>query len=114
MYRITNGLGAVKVLLTDYADPMDIMNGKKPYSDTDELQRLLGATDLYAVLRRDAVLIGVIAILVLLISMLFVKKSDLLAEKKKDLMHKFGIVFLISTLITLLNFLTLIFETVLY
>lgn len=98
------------VRITDYTNPMDILNGRVPYTYGDDSQKMLQGADLFAVLRRDALLLSVIVIVATLISMLFIRKSDKWADKKEDVLHKLLIVFLIASLVTILNVVAGFFE----
>lgn len=73
---------------------------------------LLGLNDLYQLMKRDGLIIATIMVLVLLVSMLLVQRADKLAEKKADIMHKLGVVFIICSLIWILNVLVAIFDSV--
>ncbi len=75
------------------------------------LVRLLGLNDLYQLMKRDGLIIATIMVLVLLASMLFVHRSDKLADKKADIMHKLGIVFIICSLIWILNIVVAILDS---
>lgn len=99
----------VAVLSGVALNPVDIASGKgKSDSATiggTDVAEFLQLTDLFALIRRDSILISVIVILALLITMLFIKKSDKLADRKADILHKLGIVFVIASLVTILNIL---------
>lgn len=101
----------IKLMLTSDIDPLKIAGGKTRYGETDianqkSVYNLLKLGDLYGFLHRDLNIIAVLAILVCLISLLFVHKADMVADKKKDIEHKLLIVFIGASLITLLNLLT--------
>lgn len=93
-------------------DPMEIIKGNSGTELVEEGKaiELLGTDDLFAVLKRASMYTGVIVILVLLISMLFIRRSDKLGERKDDILHKLLIVFLIASLVTFLNILSSVAE----
>lgn len=71
---------------------------------------MLQLNNLYFLLRRDGMIWATIVIVVLLATMLFVKKSEKLAEKKADVLHKLLIVFLISSVVWILSLVVNIFD----
>ena len=106
MYKCIIAKMYIESLLIAAADPMEILNGRDMTGGETPLikaNRILGFSDLFAILQRDAVLIAVISIIATLIAMLFVKKEEKLAEMKKSIGHKLLIVFIISSLLSILN-----------
>ena len=98
----------------DYNDPMSIMEGRTPITDMSiwDAEKYFPVTDLYAILERDALVWAIIILLVTFISMLFVNNSEKLAEKKKDILHKLFIVFLIASLVSILNILLMFLDNI--
>lgn len=105
LLRARYGLCIARWLTVLVMDPMEIIKGNSGAELVEEGKaiELLGTDDLFVVLRRTSMYISVIVILVLLISMLFIRRSDKLGERKDDILHKLSIVFLIASLIALLN-----------
>lgn len=109
-------LNMCAVILTqiDYNDPMSIMEGRTPMTDMSiwDMEKYFPITDLYAILERDALVWAIIILLGTFISMLFVNKSEKLAEKKTDILHKLFIVFLIASLVSILNILLMFLDKI--
>jgi len=70
----------------------------------DSAYQLLDLGGLFYLVQKNAILISVSITVMLLISMLFVSKAEVLAEKKKDIYYKLIIVVLISSSITIFSF----------
>lgn len=86
-------------------DPMSIIGGGviEPAKNIDPVDYLW--TDaLYYAVTNFTTTISVSIVIALFITMLFVNKSEKLAERKQDILHKLLIVFLASSLISILNF----------
>lgn len=66
--------------------------------------------NLYFVLRRDLLIWTTIVVVGLLISMQFVKKSEKLAERKNDILHKLLIALIGSTIIWLFSLVVAVLE----
>jgi len=98
------------------ANPFDIMTnaeGGKVTIDTKGEQSFADLFDLgglFQLLKREGMIWSAIVIVILLISMFFVNRSDKLAEKKADIMHKLLIVFLMSSALFLLGAIVYIFD----
>lgn len=58
---------------------------------------------LYSFLKREVLIWGAILTVFLLVSMLFITRSEKLAERKADILHKLLIVLLASSTLTLLS-----------
>lgn len=67
---------------------------------------------LYQLLKKQGMLIAAILILWLLVTMFFVRRSDHLAEKKADILHKLFIVFLMASTLFILSSIINLFDTV--
>lgn len=92
-------------------NPMDIINGAEPdLVQEGKMIDLLGTDDLFVIIKRDALLISVVVIIGLLITMLFIRRSEKLADRKEDIMHKLLIVFLIASLVSILNIISILVE----
>lgn len=76
----------------------------------DTLVDLLELGNLYYVLKENAVLIVGIMLLAIMISMHFVNKAEKLAEKKADILHKLKILFLIFSIVWILNIIIAVLE----
>lgn len=75
-------------------------------SDQEQYNGFLGLFDfnyIYYFLKREVFIWGAIIIVFLLITMLFISKSEKLAERKADVMHKLLIVFIASSTLFLLS-----------
>ena len=64
---------------------------------------LFAFNDLYHILKREVFIWGTIVTVFILVTMLFATKSEKLAEKKSDVMHKLLIILLASSTLTLLS-----------
>lgn len=100
----------LSILLT--LDPFTILNMKESENlnsqingewDNEGYLNALQLPTLLKLLQRYSIVIAAIVILGGLITMLFIQKADVLADKKKDIMHKILIVWLILSISTLLN-----------
>ena len=88
---------------TTSVNPLEVAtNGAGIKTDTT-INDILDLNNLYNLLKRDALLIATIVIVVLLASMYFIDKADMIAERKKDIEHKLGIALIIVFLLTILN-----------
>lgn len=87
------------------SDPMKII-GKESVDPTAGIDPVdyLRTDSLYGAISDFVTMMSVVIIMGLLITMLFVSKSEKLAEKKQDIMHKLLIVFIATSLISILNF----------
>lgn len=65
---------------------------------------------LFAMLRRDALLLASIVMVVLLVCILYVNNSQKLAEKKADIAHKLVVIFLICSVLWILDFVVMILD----
>ena len=90
-------------------NPMEILNSGggstavRGGQQERDVTYFLQLDSLFYLLRRDALLILVIAVLVLLIGLMLVKNPNKTAEGKLDILHKLGIGIIICSLVTLLN-----------
>lgn len=89
-------------------DPMGICEGNLggrggKLVTSEGFLNYIDITGLYYVMKKNGLMIGTIICLGILISMLFVKKADILADKKQDLQHKFVIIFTIIALPTIMG-----------
>ena len=75
-----------------------------------DIHYLLDLGGIWMIIKTNAILWSVIVSVVILISMLFIHKAEMLQDKKKDLLHKLGIVFLFSSLITIFNIVKAFFD----
>lgn len=97
-------------------NPMDILNAKNSTNlfsgdaETKDIAYLLDLKGLWGLIKTNALLLSVIACLIILISMFFVHKAEMLQDKKKDLIHKLGIVLLFCSLITIFNIVKMFFD----
>lgn len=66
--------------------------------------------NLYYMLKRDGLIWGAIVIVCLLMSMLFIRRSEKLAERKADILHKIIIVFLICSVLWILGVVVALFD----
>ena len=78
----------------------------------DSFFQLFQLGKLFAWLKRDGLILASIVILFLLITMLFVNKAEKLADKKADIMHKLLIVFLISSVLWILDVIVVMLDKV--
>ena len=93
-------------------DPFDIIKGGRDVGG--EGFDLLGMYYLYSFLRKYAVIICAVALVLTLTSMLFVQKSEMVADKKKDVqLILFRIVILLS-LATVYGWFKTFFDTLFY
>lgn len=89
-------------------NPLDIATGAEGGKTTIHVEGeqsivdMLQLNNLFYLLRRDGLIWATIVIVILLGTMLFVRKSEKLAERKADIFHKLLIVFLISSVIWIL------------
>ena len=90
-------------------DPLKIAtnaeNGRVTVSG-EENNGFLGLFELdalYFFLKREVLIWSAIVVLFLLVTMLFINKSEKLADRKDDIMHKLLIVFLASSAISVLS-----------
>lgn len=98
----------VRASLAVSVDPLKIATnaegGKTTVANEDGgIFRILELSSLYAFLKREVFIWGAIVTLFLLMTMLFISKSEKLAERKADVMHKLFIVFLASSTLFLLS-----------
>jgi len=87
-------------------DPLDIVRGE--YGDyskqvNEDIVFLLGLDDLFYLLRENAVIICACVLVFLFITMHFINKSEKIAERKADILHKLLILAVIFSLLTILN-----------
>lgn len=87
----------------DPLDPMSIVRATDPDNRTEYVERFYGAAELFQILKRGFIIICICAVLVSLISLLFVNKAEMVADKKANVIHKLEIVFLISSFGTILS-----------
>lgn len=106
------------VVVLGSINPLDIAvnaEGGETTIHTDGEQSLvdiLQLPNLYALLKRDSLIWATIIIICLLISMYFIKKSEKLAERKADIMHKFLIVFIICSLLWILDVAVFVLDSI--
>jgi len=111
VYRLKNLFFCVAA-----ANPLDIATGAEGKNisvkgnDGNSFAEMMNLAGLYQMLKRDALIWSAIIILGCLISMFFIKRSDIVSERKKDIGHKILIVFLICSLITLLSIVVNVFD----
>ncbi|MCR5719952.1 MAG: hypothetical protein K6F84_05250 [Lachnospiraceae bacterium] len=99
-------------------DPMKIAteaNGGKTtiheYGERD-LFYFFGLNGLFSFLKTQGLIIATIMVLIAFISMLFINRSDKLADKKADVIHKLKIVFIICSLLWILDLFVLICDSI--
>lgn len=121
MYRFILGVKARFNLFLMSLDPMeDILGGEgatdlfsTPKKEGDEywnLYTLLDLKNLWQIVKRNAVMLSIIAIIILIIALMYVRKADLLAEKKAALTHVIFILLLICSLVPIMNALKAFFD----
>ena len=102
-------------ILADWkTDPFSILktrNNLGSASNTSSAFYLLDLGSLFYLIKKNALIIGTIVIMLLLVSMLFISKADVLADRKKDVEHKLGIVFLICSSVTMFGWMKKAFDT---
>jgi uncharacterized membrane protein len=108
--RISLGGASFFPVATQVADPLKIatnaeedgqvtvhQSGKKDFLGIFEFD------ELYWFLKRQVFIWSAIIVLFLLVTMLFISRSDKLADRKADVLHKLSIVFIASSAIFLLT-----------
>ena len=95
-------------------DPLKIasegIGAENPVSG--EVVDILQLDNLFYMLEKNAVIWTGIIVLGLFITMLFVRKSDKLAEKKADVLHKLTILFAIASLIWFVNIAVVVLNSI--
>lgn len=66
---------------------------------------------LFGIIRRATWLIGTVLCVCTLIAMLFIDKSDVLAERKRDFKHKLLVIFLMTGFVSIMNFIYFVVHT---
>lgn len=87
--------GLCAVVLTN--DPMSILQNKDDSEKSAHVAEYYGVAELFHILQTGFIIVCVCAVLVSLIALLFVNKAEMIADKKADVLHKLGIVFIISS-----------------
>lgn len=101
---------AANILLSN--DPMTILKENATLgSSGNSAYSWLSLGSLFYAVKKNVVLIGTISVLVCLISMIFVSKADIVAEKKADVMHRLFIIFLAVSAPTLFGWMYTFFST---
>ena len=107
------------ILLTIETDPMEIIK-KYDYIGSSNTASsayynssyyLFDFGGLFRLVRDNFLIVGTIGTLLCLMSMLFIKQSTQLAEKKKELMNKIFIVFIGMSAPTLFSWMKVLFGT---
>lgn len=110
---------AKNILLTIETDPMEIIK-KYDYIGSSNTASsayynspyyLFDFGGLFRLVRDNFLIVGTIGTLLCLMSMLFIKQSTQLAEKKKELMNKIFIVFIGMSAPTLFSWMKVLFGT---
>lgn len=110
---------AKNILLTIETDPMEIIK-KYDYIGSSNMASsayynspyyLFDFGGLFRLVRDNFLIVGTIGTLLCLMSMLFIKQSTQLAEKKKELMNKIFIVFIGMSAPTLFSWMKVLFGT---
>ena len=70
--------------------------------------------DFFYLIKSFGVLGGLLSIGATLLTMLYVERTDAVADKKKDIEHKLFVLFLIFSLITLFNVMKEVFDTIFF
>lgn len=104
-----NNLSPLDIATHAQGDQMNLQNQGEGGVKERIFAEEMNLPALFNFLKREVLLVSTIAILVTLISMLFVTKAEKLADKKENIMHKLMLVFLASSTIWLLD----VFVTVL-
>lgn len=103
--NVLSGSIALLAATKPVTDPLKIIRRSDAKSlhlyKKDSAYKLLDLGGLFYLVQKNAILISVSITVLLLISMLFVSKTEALAEKKKDVYHKLIIVALISSSTTI-------------
>jgi len=89
-------------------DPFDII-----YNNTENIVESIEGfnfADFFYLIKSFGVIGGLLAIGATLLVMLYVERSDALADKKKDIEHKLFVLFLIFSLITIFNVMKEVFD----
>lgn len=86
-------------------DPMSILRNTRAMIDTsaDSAYSLLDLGGLFYLIRTYGLVFGAVALVIELVMFAFVKQSNMLAEKKQDIMHKLIIIFLIVNAVPLMS-----------
>jgi len=93
-------MGTVVIFL----DPMEIVSGAGGEDVVEDgIVEILQLNNLFYLLKENAVILASIMLLILFISMYFVRESQKLADKKADILHKLSIVFLIFSILWILS-----------
>lgn len=104
------------VCSNDVVNPMNIATGKfedgQRLADEEKFGNLMEINYLYRGMREVLIIFAAIGILVSLLSMLFVNRSEVLAERKETLAGKLKVVLIACSILELLNILTTILGTV--
>jgi len=99
------------------ANPLDIATGAegKKVSMTGDnggsFAEMMNLSGLFQFIKRDALIWSAIVLLACLVSLLFLRRPEAISEKKKDIAHKILIIFLISSLITILGIVVNVFDS---
>lgn len=102
-----------RAILADL-DPFSILkdnNNLGSKSATSDAFYLLDLGGLFYFLKKNALIVGTIVVVALLVTMLFVNKAEALADKKKDIEHKLVILFLICSSVTIFGWMKKLFDT---
>mgnify|MGYP004517185269 FL=1 len=99
-------------------DPMEIIRDRvrKDFAGTGSgtYGYFLDLTSLWALIRDNALILASAALIFCFISMLFVRKSNVRAEKKDEVMYKLEIIILIVGAPTLFGWAKKLFDTFLF
>lgn len=104
-------------ILADWkTDPFGILKSRNynslgSASNTSTAFYLLDLGSLFYVLKKNALIVGVIVVTLLLVSMLYISKAEVLADRKKDVEHKLFILFLICSSVTIFGWMKELFDT---
>lgn len=107
---VFDGLYRFIVIGFSEPSPLDIATNAERFGKVtlhndgmEGFMELFQLNNLFFYLKKMGLIISAISIIMILISMYFISRSDRLAEKKADIMHKLVIVFLICSCLFILS-----------